>query len=262
VVAAFYPIAYLADRLGADAISVRDLTPSGAEPHDLELRPSDLAAIRDARLVLYFGRGFQPVVEDAVRSLPRSQAVDVLTRLRLRKVGAEADPHVWLSPPEYARMARVIASSLSTMVSHRDLETRLTGLEKQLRALDAQYSAALRRCDRREIFTSHDAFSYLAGRYDLTQVSVEGLSPEAEPSARRLRSVADRARQAHATTIYFETLVSPRVAQAIARMVGLRTATLNPIEGLTPDEKRAGSDYFSIMRANLAALVRGLACRP
>jgi zinc transport system substrate-binding protein len=269
VVASFYPIAYLAAQLGGEAISVRDLTPTGAEPHDLELRPSDVAAVRDANLVLYFDRGFQPAVEDAVRPLPRARAVDLLEGLPLKRAaggeeGLTADPHVWLSPVVYARMADTVASSLERIVPGpaAAVRTRLSTLRNKLEELDRQFALALDRCDRREIFTSHAAFGYLTERYRLRQVGIEGVSPEAEPSSRRLQTIADEARRAHATTIYFETLVSPRVARTIARIVGVRTAVLNPVEGLTAQERKAGADYFSIMRSNLRALTRGLGCRP
>ena len=81
--------------------------------------------------------------------------------------------------------------------------------------------------------TSHSAFGYLADRYELKQIGVTGLDPESEPSPQRLAEVADEAKEHGATTIFFETLVSPKVAETIAREVGAKTAVLDPLEGLT-----------------------------
>jgi len=114
----------------------------------------------------------------------------------------------------------------------------------------------LRNCARREIVTGHAAFNYLARRYGLTEVGITGVTPEAEPAPQRLAEVAREARATGATTIFFETLVSPKVADTIAREVGARTAVLDPLEGLTDP----AGDYFSVMRSNLAALRTALGC--
>jgi zinc transport system substrate-binding protein len=134
-------------------------------------------------------------------------------------------------------------------------------LVRGLRELDRAYRRGLADCARTELVTSHAAFGYLARRYGLTQVSITGLEPEAEPTARQLADVVKVLRRTHATTVFFETLVSPRLARTVAREVGARTAVLDPIEGLTPSEEARGADYLSLMRSNLTALRRALGCR-
>lgn len=259
VLAAFYPLAYAAERIGGSTVDVRNLTPAGAEPHDVELSPRDVEAVRSADVVLYLGAGFQPAVEDAVDGAD-GRAVDVLSGLELLEgdePGAEAagaDPHVWLDPLRFARVADRIGAVLQRPEAARDLA-------RQLRRLDSEYKRGLRRCERREIVTSHAAFAYLARRYDLEQIPVTGVSPEAEPSARRLEGVVEKVKQHGATTVFFETLVSPRLAETVARESGARTAELNPIEGLSEDELARGENYFSVMRANLQALRQALGCR-
>ena len=109
--------------------------------------------------------------------------------------------------------------------------------------------------------TTHAAFGYLARRYRLEQIPITGLSPEVEPTPRELEEVVDRVRDAKATTVFFETLVSPRLAETVARETGAATAVLNPLEGLSEDELERGADYLSVMRENLRALRRGLGCR-
>jgi zinc transport system substrate-binding protein len=260
VVAAFYPVAWAAQQIGGGRVHVVNLTPPGAEPHDIELTPRDVEQIDDAGLVLYLGSGFQPAVEKAVESRSRP-SLDLLAGQRLfagaggEGVGAEKlDPHVWLDPVRFALMVRAIGRELGREQPASKLATRL-------RALDREMAHGLASCSRRDIVTSHAAFGYLARRYGLEQIALTGLSPEAEPSPRALEGLVHEVEQSHANTVFFETLVSPRLADTVAREAGVRTAVLDPLEGLTPDEVASGGDYFSVMRSNLHTLERALGCR-
>jgi zinc transport system substrate-binding protein len=130
-----------------------------------------------------------------------------------------------------------------------------------LELLDREYRDGLADCSRRLLVTSHDAFGYLADAFHLEQRSVSGLSPDAEPDARKLGDLADLARRHAVTTVFSEEMDSPRVARTVAREAGgLRVTTLNPLEGLSRREQRAGADYVSVMRANLRTLRSALGC--
>jgi zinc transport system substrate-binding protein len=248
--ASFYPLAYAAQQLGGARVDVTNLTPPGSEPHDLEVSPKDVAAIREADLVLLLGRGFQPQLEDAAGT-----GGNVLRLLDTPGLGlrADKDPHVWLDPLRYAKIVARIGEALGTPAAADRLVGRLT-------ALDGEYRRGLAHCGRHEIVTSHEAFGYLAERYGLEQVAITGLSPEAEPEPGKLQDVVELVRMRGVTTIYFETLVSPRIADTVARETGAKTAVLDPIEGLTEDEVARGEDYFSLMRTNLHTLREGLGC--
>jgi zinc transport system substrate-binding protein len=247
VVTAFYPLAYAAERIGGGRYRVENLTPAGAEPHDLELAPRTVARIEKADVVLYLGHGFQPAVAKAAEQ-GRGTRVDLLAGLPLHN----ADPHVWLDPILFARLGRTIAATLH----------RATGaFVADLRRLDRDYRRGLRRCARREIITSHAAFGYLARRYGLKQVAITGVAPEAEPSPKKLASVIRLVRSTHATTVFFEPLISTRLADTAAREVGARTAVLDPIEVITGAEKARGDTYLTLMRRNLVALREALGCR-
>jgi zinc transport system substrate-binding protein len=257
VVASFYPLAWAAEQIGGDSIDVVNLTPPGAEPHDVELTPRDVEKIQNADLVLYLGSGFQPALERAVDGRSRP-SLDLLARQKLLAgAGAEQgayDPHVWLDPSRYAVMVTLIGAQL-----HR--EPAAARLAAKLRALDSELAAGLAHCRRHDLVTSHAAFGYLAKRYGLKQLALTGLSPEAEPSPRDLEALVGEVKQTGATTVFFETLVSSRLADTVAREAGARTAVLDPLEGLTEGEVAAGEDYFSVMRANLATLRAALQCR-
>ena len=253
VVAGFYPLAFAAERIGGARVEVTNLTPPGSEPHDVELSARDVERVRSADVVLYLGEGFQPPLEEAVDGAG-GRAVELLDGLPLLENGGEVDPHVWLDPLRYERMVGRIGRVLGT-------PGRAGALRQAVHELDREYRRSLRSCARREIVTSHAAFGYLADRYGLEQIAVTGLSPEAEPTPRELERTVDEARATGATTIFFETLVSPRLAETVARETGARTAVLNPLEGLTDDELEAGEDYLSVMRSNLAGLREALGCR-
>jgi zinc transport system substrate-binding protein len=251
VVAAFYPLAYAAQQLGGPTVEVANLTPPGVEPHDLEATPGDVQAIHSADLVLLLGHGFQPQLEDAAGR--GENVVWLLDTPGLHRFD-NGDPHVWLDPLRYALIVRRIGLALGRPQAAARLESRL-------RALDREYRRGLAHCARHEIVTSHEAFAYLGQRYGLRQVAITGLTPEAEPAPKDLQRVVELVRSTHATTIFFETLVSPRIAQTVARETHAKTAVLDPLEGLKPAEAKRGADYFTVMRANLQALRGALGCR-
>ena len=246
VVAGLYPLAFAAAAVAREDVDVTNLAPPGAEPHDLELSARDVGRIRSADVVVLLGRSFQPALADAAEEA-EGTVVDVLP-------SATSDPHVWLDPVAYARIARRIAAALGRRSAAEPFVRRLRALDRELRA-------ALHRCRRREIVTSHAAFGHLAARYGLRQIPVGGQSPALEPSARDLERVVDAVRAAGATTIFTEPLVSPRVAETVAQETGASTAVLDPLEGLDDDALARGEDYFSVMRANAAALRDALGCR-
>lgn len=257
VVAAFYPLAFVAQQLGGNKLDVENLTPPGAEPHDIELTPKAVGRIQQANVVLYLSHGFQPAVEQAVAGA-KGKRVDALAGTALRKgVGDEAgktDPHVWLDPVLFARVATRIGSALGYPARGRALAARVL-------ALDGEYRKGLSRCARRDFVTSHAAFGYLAARYHLHQVPITGIDPESEPSPQHLQALITLVRREHITTVFFERLVSPKLAETVARDAGAKAAVLDPIEGLTPPEQAHGDDYLTLMRRNLRELRSALGCR-
>jgi zinc transport system substrate-binding protein len=229
VVASFYPLAFAAKEIGGQEVDVANLTPPGAEPHDLEVTPHDVQQIRDADLVLLLGHGFQPQLEDAAGGGDR--VVRLLDTPGLRRF-PNGDPHVWLDPERYALIAQRIGAALNREDAARRFAARL-------HELDREYRKGLGACVRHEIVTSHEAFAYLGQRYGLQQIAITGLSPEAEPAPREVEQAIARVRQSGATTVFFETLVSPRIAETVAREAHAGTAVLNPIEGPTPEQEAA-----------------------
>ena len=249
VVAGFYPLAFAAEQVGGRKVDVTNLTPAGAEPHDIELGPKDVGRIQSADVVLYLSHGFQPAVEQAAGGA-HGTTVDALAGIPLRP----GDPHVWLDPVLYARIVRKVGAALHERM-------RAAALSRRVLALDRAYRAGLARCARRDVVTTHAAFGYLAARYGLKQVPITGVDPESEPSPQHLQSLIELVRREHVKTVFFERLVSPRLAETVARDAGAATAVLDPIEGLTPSEQDRGATYLTLMRRNLRELRSALGCR-
>jgi zinc transport system substrate-binding protein len=262
VVASFYPLAEAARRVGGHDVDVMNLTPAGTEPHDLELTPDQVDAVEDADVVLYLGGGFQPAVEE-VAERRADGTVDLLAELELTEdEDGEVDPHFWLDPMLLAKAVDRIEAALAAAepVARTEFEAHADDYRDDLAALDEELSRGLATCERRDIVTSHAAFSYLARRYDLEQVAIAGLSPEAEPDPDRLSDLTDLIAERGVTTVFYEALVSPDVAETLAREARVGTAVLDPIEGLSEEDADADRDYATVMRRNLEALRKALGC--
>ncbi|MGH9023721.1 MAG: metal ABC transporter substrate-binding protein [Acidimicrobiia bacterium] len=259
VVAGFYPLYDVAQRVGGARVSASNLTPPGVEPHDFELTTSDVDRVASAQLVLYLGGGFQPALERVVRR-EGPEAVDLLGELSAP--GGQGDPHVWLDPLSMAAMTKTVEERLVSLDPGGESLYREGGMRyrTELEALHADFESGLRTCARRLLVTSHSAFGHLARRYGLEQVSLAGLSPEIEPDPRRLAEIADLVRRQGVTTVFSESLASPRVAQTLARETGARAKVLDPLEGLSRQRLNDGASYFSVMRENLTTLVDALGC--
>ncbi|OYN93811.1 zinc ABC transporter substrate-binding protein [Enemella evansiae] len=281
VVVAFYPFQYIAERVGGTDAVVTNLTQPGAEPHDLELTPRQVASLSDADLVIY-QQGFQPAVDKAIEQAKPRRTVDVAQVVSLRTTaqeeahgaesepghdhdhgtgGDELDPHAWLDPTNLVTVSQAVSRALADAKPERaaTFEQHAKAAEADLTALDQEFQRGLAECVRRDFITSHAAFGYLAERYRLTQIGIRGLSAEAEPSPARIAEVQQIAREHGITTIFYETLVSPAVANAVAGDLGLRTDVLDPLEGLT--DRSRGDNYIEVMRSNLNSLKEANGCR-
>ena len=272
VVAGFYPLEWTAERVGGDRVVVSSLTPPGAEAHDLELAPQDVAAVAQADLLVHLD-GFQPALDEAAVSEAADAAWDAGRAADLAPStephgheGDEADeegaldPHFWLDPTRLAAVGDALADRLAELDPDgaTTYEENAAALRADLEALDAEMRAGLSGCAVDTLVTSHEAFGYLAERYGFEVVGISGLSPSQEPNPAQLAEISELVRERGVTRIYTETLVDPAVAETVAAEAGVRTAVLDPLEGLS--EESAGDDYLEVMRANLATLQEGQSC--
>ena len=261
VTAAFYPLQFVAERVGGDLVEVSTLTKPGTEPHDLELTPKAVGELSQAKAVLYLA-GFQPAVDDAVKTQAGQAALDVAPSANLVVTGDEdaKDLHFWLDPTRMAAVATAVGERFGAAdpANAQTYTANATALAGELTTLDEEFTTGLATCESKELVTGHAAFGYLAARYGLGQEGIAGISPYAEPDAATLRALTEHVKGAGATTVYAETLVSPALAETISRETGAKVAVLDPLEGLS--DASAGSDYLEVMRANLQTLREGQIC--
>ncbi len=252
VAASFYPLAYVAERVGGSDVTVTNLTRPGGEPHDLALTPAQTAEVSEADLVIVED-GFQPAVDDAVAQNASGEVIDAA------ELTSDGDPHFWLDPLLLAELADQVADELADLDPENGEEfgQRAAELRAELEELDAAYGAELAQCERDTVVVSHDAFSYL-GRYGLVFEPIAGLSPDAEPTPADLGRLQELVRDEGITTVFSERLVSPRLAETLADEAGVSTAVLDPIEGLSDDT--SDEDYQSLTAENLDALTKANGC--
>ncbi|RMI86885.1 ABC transporter substrate-binding protein [Streptomyces sp. ZS0098] len=291
VVASFYPMAFLAERIGGEHVHVTSLTQPGQEPHDLEISARQTAQLEEADAALYL-KGLQPSVDEAIGQSPIATKIDAAELTALEEHGTEAghgeehgdehghedehahedehghdhdheggDPHIWLDPVKYAEVAEGVGKAFQKADPDHaaDYRKNTATLVKDLEALDEKFRTGLANRTTDVFVTSHAAFGYLAERYGLTEEAISGLDPDTEPSGARVKELQKIAKDDGVTTVFYETLVSDKTAKTLAGDTGLKTDVLDPVEGIT-DHSR-GEDYFQVMEANITALRTALGAR-
>jgi len=281
VVASFYPLASIAERIGGDLVQVINLTPPGSEPHDFDPSAKDIATLYDARVFMYNGAGLEPWASRIVPELEQrgiytveaTRGLPLITGIahedeeehgdeELEHAEEAFDPHVWLDPVLVQTQVRNIAEvfgvvdSTNAQVYMQNADAYIEELEQ----LHQAFTAELASCQRRDVITSHAAFGYLAKRYNLNMIAIAGFSPDADPSPARLAEISRLVKEKGVTHIFFETLASPKISETIARETGVKTLPLNPLEGLTHEEVQQGKSYISVQGENLKSLKVALGC--
>lgn len=265
VVASFYPLAEFARQVGGDKVDVQTLLHPGVEPHDYEPTPKDITALHEAEVFVYNGAGLEPWADRLSKELDGKGMVQVEAAkgLAVRRESQDApDPHVWLDPVLAQQQVRKIADALSNVdAANRDFyQAQAAAYVAQLAELDQNFQQGMAQCTGRQIVASHEAFGYLADRYKLQLLAIAGLSPEEEPSPQKLADVAEFVKANQVRYIFFETLVSPKLAETIATETGAKTTVLNPLEGVTEQEIAKGVTYISLQKENLQNLRLALNC--
>ncbi|MBQ0849161.1 metal ABC transporter substrate-binding protein [Streptomyces sp. NPDC057620] len=282
VVASFYPLQFLAEEIGGSHVSVNTLTEPGQEPHDLEISAKQTAQLQESDVALYL-KGLQPSVDEAIGQSEVKAKVDAATLTSLEKHGNEVgghaaehdededehgheegsglDPHIWLDPVKYAEVAEGVGKAFEKADPDNaaTYKKNTAALVKKLDGLDTRFEDGLKNTETKVFITTHAAFGYLAERYGLTEEAINGLDPESEPSANRVKDLEKMAKADGVSTVFYETLVSDKTAKTIAADADLRTDVLDPIEGIT--EKSRGDDYIQVMDANLKALQTALGAK-
>jgi len=271
IAASFYPLAEMARNVAGDHAEVITITPAGSDPHEYEPSPKDIAAISESDLFIFNGAGQDPWAEKL--ELENTAIIHMTENFSLlegedhdheEEEGHhhEFDPHIWLDPTQAAQEVEIIAEKMIEVDPQNApiYQANADAYKQELLQLDSEYKETLVSCQKDSIITAHAAFGYMAARYGFNQIAIAGLSPEQEPSARKLAEIADLAEEEDIKYIFFETLTSPRISETLAQEVGAQTLLLDPVEGLTQEQIAAGENYVTVMRSNLKNLAIALEC--
>jgi zinc transport system substrate-binding protein len=281
VSASFYPLFFFAKEIGKDKADVRNITPSGVEPHDYDPTAQDIVNIQKSKILIVNGAGFEPWLEKIKNDLGGVIIVNTTEGVNLHKGKDEHhgkehkeeskkkheelsyDPHVWLSPVlAKSQVDKILQAYIQVDPDNKAYyESNAKSLKEKLDRLDRKFKQGLASCEKKSFVTSHAAFGYLAAEYNLTQVPISGLSPDEEPSPRDMARITEFVRDNNIKFIFFETLVSPKLSETIANEAGAETLVLDPIEGLSENNIKQGKNYFTIMDSNLQNLRKALECK-
>ncbi|MFF2887727.1 metal ABC transporter solute-binding protein, Zn/Mn family [Paenibacillus sp. NPDC057967] len=294
VVTSFYPLYYLASEIGGEHVEVVNLIAAGVEPHDWTPKSKDLSTASNAQLLLYHGAGLELWIDQFQKGLSKdSKVVTKEMSAGIALISGEGhdhdhdgddhdhdhdsddhdhdaeeghshshdiDPHTWVSPKSSIILAENVKTSLiETDPVHEDYyNERFETLKNELVQLDQKYTEVLEKAPQKNLVVSHQAFGYLARDYGLTQTAIMGLSPDAEPRAQDILKIAKFVKENGVKYIFFEELVSDRLAKTLASEAGVETMVLNPLEGLTKEQEKSGATYLTLMESNLQNLTKAL----
>lgn len=269
VTTSFYPLAFLVKRIGGEYVEVVNLTPAGSESHDFEPTTKDMAAIEKSSLLIMNGMGVE-VYEKKLDEQLSGSSVKILlagaefaTQDIVKDGTTRKDPHVWIDPIIYGKMAQKIASELSLLdgTHAAEYQKRANQLIGEFNVLDKSYKKELSNCTLHKIVTAHTAFGYLANRYGFEQIGISGISTEEEPSPKELKLITDFVKTEGVNHILLEEL-APRVwGETVAAETGAQVLVLSPLEGVTPEEEKEGVNYISIQKKNIETLKIALQCK-
>jgi zinc transport system substrate-binding protein len=284
VVTTLFPLYDFSRIVGGGKAEVTLLLPPGVEPHHFEPRPADIAKIENADIFIYTGQYMEPWAERLLKGIRTSTivVVDAGSGVRLLKrkdvsadedahghqnegEGAEKmDPHIWL---DFANAAQMV-DNITRGYMARDpggkpfFTENAEAYKGKLRDMDVKYRESLSGCRGQAlVHAGHFAFGYLAKRYGLIYVcAYPGLSLEQEPAPRRLIAITDRVRRHGLRHIFYEEMITPRVAEAVSRETGAGLLLLHSAHNITKREMESGVTFLSLMEKNLENLRVGLPC--
>jgi zinc transport system substrate-binding protein len=279
VAASFYPIAEIVQRVGGDDVQLLALTAPGVEPHDSELSAKQLDELSKSDIVFYIGGGFQPDLEKAIGSLPKTTVViDLLKSVDViaseddhskeesdghNHGNSDTDPHVWLDPTNMVTMSEIVSEEIAKVQTDltSSLTSRQTEYANELNEVGTLIDTTFASCERKELVSAHDAFTYFTKRANLIAVPISGVDPENEPSAKELEAVAKIAQDRNVTTVFFEEVLPKAFADTVAQAIGASIDSINAVETIPQSELDAGATYSSIMKSNITKISTALGCK-
>lgn len=293
VMTTFYPVYYLASRIGGEAVNVEMLLESGQDAHSYESTAKDAVAVQEADLFIYQDDEMEFFVSDllsvvdqeATQVLESTEGIELLSGDHNHEEeehdheheegheeehdhehdheheeghSHEFDPHTWLDPNFYSQQAENVKNALIELdpANEATYTENAAKLSEELTALNEEFNVGLADLENRTIVVQHEAFGYLAHAYDLEELAISGLANNAEPSAKQLAEMTNVVNERNIQVIYVDPTTSTTISETVSQATGAELRPLRTLEFITEEEIEQGEDYFSIMRENLAQLTK------
>ncbi|PCS00601.1 zinc ABC transporter substrate-binding protein [Lactococcus fujiensis JCM 16395] len=248
IITSFEPMYEFTKAIVGDKVEIKNIVPSNQEVHDYEPSAKDMATMSAAKVIIYNSDDLEKWVKNAQGKEAKIEASTPVTKIA-------GDPHTWVSPKEAILEVQYIADQLSNVFPQykSDFEKNASAYLTKLKKLDAEFDT-LKDAKQKVFITQHEAFSYLARDYGMKQIAITGLDPESEPSASALATLKSEMEKAGLKHVYFEDNSTSAIAETLAKSAGASLLVINPVEGLSDAQKKAGDNYLTIMQENLKSL--------
>lgn len=265
VTASYYPLYDFVKNIGKNKVEVVNITPAGSEPHDFEPSAKQLAFAYNSNVFIYNGAYLEPWADDFLKDYKNTtvKSSNNISLIKLEENSNLYDPHFWLDPVAAIKIVdNILAGLIKASPENESYFTNNANAYKdKLTTLDKSFKEGLSSCQTDTTITSHEAFSYLSKQYKINLVSISGIDPSVEPDASKLAEISDLVKSKGIKYIFFESLVSPKLAETIASETGAKTAVLDPIEGFSEEDQQKGDDYINVQQRNLQNLKTALECK-
>ena len=273
IVTTLFPLYDFAKKIGGDYVEVSLLLPPGVEAHSFEPKPSDIAKISGADIFIYTGKFMEPWVTDILAGIKNDKLETIDSSIGVKTETAVFhdknemnnlnDPHIWLDFDNDKIIIKAIAQQLikKDNINKNYYSQNLLNYQNKLSNLDSKYKNTLAKCQTNEIiYGGHYAFGYLANRYGLNYLAIQGMSPDAEPSAQDLMKIIKQIQKDNVKYIFYEELNSPKIAQTLANETNAKLLLLNAAHNITKNDFINNISFLDIMEENLVNLKEGLIC--
>jgi zinc transport system substrate-binding protein len=288
VVTTLFPLYDFTKTIAGDKASITLLLPPGVEAHSFEPKAGDMLKVNGADLFIFTGKFMEPWADGLLKGVDSKGllVVDASTGITLmegedkhhdhghgkaekHKEGGhhdhgKIDPHIWLDFGNAQKMVNTIREALIAKdPANKDYYAKnADAFIAKLADLDRLYEKSFSSC-KKSMFVhgGHFAFNYLAKRYNLTYISAYQGSPDSEPTPKRIINLKKMMQDNNIQYIYYEELITPRVADVLARETGAKLLKLHGAHNISKEEFEKGITFLSIMEENLKNLTVGLECQ-
>lgn len=262
-----YPLYSIVKEVGREKVKLHNIIPFGVESHEFDPSPKDIAKLLKSDLFITSSEAMELWSYKVVKSLKiQNKTFDMSKYVKLRNMGYEhsaIDPHYWVSINNYLLMTKAITKILIEKDSaNRDYYTENSNdFLAKITSLRDKYDVSMKTCTNKKILVNHDAFGYFADDYGVKQYSISGITPEDQPSAKKISELISLVKKENINTVFFEKFASPKIAQTIANEAKVKIDILRPAENITEEENRLGYGYLQIMEENLEKLKFAMSCK-